>query len=78
MIDHIILFQSHMESKTITSIQVLESKLHLRKLLKGKPESSYERLISILLNSLNTDLENFDMMANSKGNLDSKIITLKC
>lgn len=61
-----------MESKTITSIQVLESKLLLRKLIKGKPENSYESLISIFLNSNYTDLENLELVPNTKSYQGSK------
>lgn len=47
-----------MESKSISSVQVFESKHLLRKLYVTKPDSDYENLVSLFANLQQIDPDN--------------------
>lgn len=55
-----------MESKPITTVQALESKFLIKKLLTTRPENNYENLVSVYMNLHLLEVENVDVNAKTK------------
>lgn len=55
-----------MESKPISTVQALESKLLIKKLLTTRPDNNYENLVSVYMNLHLLEIENVDANPKTK------------